>query len=68
MPKNRTNESRPAEVLTSSETSAISIMRSLPADQRQDAFEWFKKSAEDRGIRGQILKILESYAIDPTKR
>ncbi len=70
MPSNRTNENVPASVerINSAETSAISIMRSLPPDQRRAAFEWFEGVAKTRGIRDRILTVLESYVLDLQKR
>lgn len=55
-------------VMNQAETSAISIMRDLPAGQRADALKWFEKIAKNRGIRKEIIGVLESYVANPKKR
>jgi hypothetical protein len=54
---------QPAEIdrINSAETSAISIIRSLPPAQRPDALKWFQNLAKREVIRKQILHVLESY-------
>ncbi len=56
------------EPIGAAEASAISLMRNLPEDQRDEAFEWFKGLARKKVIRDQILSVLKTYVDDRKKR
>lgn len=56
------------ESIGPAEASAISLMRNLPENQREEAFEWFKGLAKKKVIRDQILSVLKTYVDDRTKR
>ena len=46
------------ESIGPAEASAISLMRNLPENQREEAFEWFQGLAMKKVIRVQMLSEL----------